>query len=56
MKLVEAIEAGDADLAEREAITHIRRLGDDLVTFLGIPHEVLESKARLLSASFSPGE
>ncbi len=56
MKLVEAIEAGDADLAEREAIMHIRGLGDDLVTFLGIPHEVLESKARLLSASFSPGE
>jgi DNA-binding GntR family transcriptional regulator len=56
MTLVEAIEAGDADLAEREAIAHIRGLGDDLVTFLDIPHEVLESKARLLSASFSSGK
>jgi len=56
MTLVEAIEAGDADLAEREAIAHIRNLGEELVTFLSIPHEVLVSKARLLSASFSPGE
>jgi len=54
--LVEAIEIGDADLAEREAITHIRNLGEELVTFLGIPHEVLESKAHLLSASFSMGK
>ena len=56
MRLVEAIEAGDAELAEREAVAHIRNLGEELTTFLGIPHEVLESKARLLSASFSPGE
>lgn len=56
IKLVEAIEAGNADLAEREAIAHIRGLGEELVIFLEIPHEVLESKARLLSASFSPGE
>jgi DNA-binding GntR family transcriptional regulator len=56
MALVEAIEAGDADLAERMAIAHIRQLGEDLVEYLGIPYEVLESKARLLSASFSPEE
>ena len=56
MKLVEAIEAGDANLAEREAIAHIKGLGDDLVTFLDIPHEVLESKAHILSASFSSGD
>jgi DNA-binding GntR family transcriptional regulator len=56
MALVEAIEVGDATLAEQQAIAHIRGLGDDLVTFLGIPHEVLESKARALSASFSPEE
>jgi DNA-binding GntR family transcriptional regulator len=56
MTLVEAIEAGDADLAERKAIAHIRNLGEELVVFLEIPHEVLESKAQLLSASFSPGE
>jgi DNA-binding GntR family transcriptional regulator len=56
MKVVEAIEAGDADLAEQKAIAHIRGLGEDLETFLGISHEVLESKARALSASFSPEE
>ena len=56
MLLVDAIEAGDVDLAERKAIAHIRNLGEELVTFLGIPHEELESKARLLSASFSPGK
>ena len=56
MTLVEAIEAGDADLAEQRAIAHIRGLGEDLETFLGISHEVLESKARALSASFSPEE
>ena len=53
--LVEAIEAGDANLAEREAIAHIRNLGEELVTFLNIPHEALESKARLLRASFFSG-
>jgi DNA-binding GntR family transcriptional regulator len=56
MALVEAIEAGNADLAERMAIAHIRQLGEDLVSYLGIPYEVLESKARNLSASFSPEE
>ena len=56
MSLVEAIEAGDADLAERQAIAHIRGLGEDLELFLGISHETLESEARLLSASFSPEE
>jgi DNA-binding GntR family transcriptional regulator len=54
MALVEAIEAGDADLAERMAIAHIRQLGEDLVSYLGIPLEALESKARSLSATFSP--
>jgi DNA-binding GntR family transcriptional regulator len=56
MTLVEAIETGDADLAEQQAIAHIRNLGRELVSFLGISKETLESKARLLSASFSPGE
>ena len=56
MALVNAIEAGDADLAERMAIAHIRKLGEELVEYLGIPYEVLESKARLLRASFSPEE
>lgn len=54
MKLVKAIEAGDADSAEYEAIAHIRGLGNDLVTFLDIPREILESKTRSLSASHSP--
>ena len=56
MKLVEAIEAGDFARAEQTAITHIRNLGKDLEIFLDISHEVLESKARLLNASFAPGE
>ena len=56
MTVVEAIEAGNADLAEQQAIAHIRNLGRELVSFLGISKETLESKARLLSASFSPGE
>ena len=56
MTLVEAIEAGDEKQAEQVAIRHIRNLGEELVTFLGIPQEILETKARLLSASFSPEE
>jgi DNA-binding GntR family transcriptional regulator len=56
MALVEAIEAGNADLAERMAVAHIRQLGKELVEYLGISYEVLESKARLLRASFSPEE
>jgi DNA-binding GntR family transcriptional regulator len=53
MALVEAIEASDPDLAEQRAMAHIRNLGEELVMFLGIPHEELESKARLLRASFA---
>jgi hypothetical protein len=34
-------------------MAHIRNLGEELVMFLGIPHEELESKARLLRASFA---
>lgn len=56
MALVEAIEAGDADMAEAMAVAHIRQLGVDLVEYLGIPYEILETKARYLSASFSPEE
>ena len=56
MTLVEAIEAGDADRAEQVAIAHIRNLGEELVTFLCISHEILESKARALRACFSPAE
>ena len=54
--LVKAIETADADLAERMAVAHIRQLGKELVEYLGISYEVLESKARLLRASFSPEE
>ena len=50
--LVEAIEAGDADLAAQRAIEHIRKLGEEVVTFLEIPIDLLNSKARLLSISF----
>ena len=54
--LVEAIAAGDAELAAEEAINHIRKLGEEVVVFLGIPNDLLDSKARLLSNLFSPGE
>ncbi len=54
--LVEAIEIGDAALAERKAIAHVRSLGKDLVTFLNIPHEVLEEKAHLLISGGLTGE
>jgi len=54
MTLVEAIEAGDIQHAEQVAIAHIRNLGEELVTFLGLSQEVLENKAHTLSASFSP--
>lgn len=56
MALVKAIEAADADLAERMAVAHIRQLGKELVEYLSISYDVLESKARLLRASFSPEE
>jgi DNA-binding GntR family transcriptional regulator len=53
MALVEAIEAGDADLAKGQAIAHIRGLGEDLGAFLGISRKILESEARTLCAPFS---
>lgn len=54
MALVDAIEAGDADLAERQAVAHVRSLGEELVEYLGISKEILESKARFLRAPLSP--
>ncbi|MCP4142047.1 MAG: GntR family transcriptional regulator [Chloroflexi bacterium] len=54
--LVEAIEAGDADLAAQKAIAHIHKLGEDLVSFLDIPNDILASKARSLGISFSLGK
>lgn len=48
MRLVEAIEAEDADIAEKEAIKHIQGLGNDLVIFLDISKDLLEFKANLL--------
>jgi DNA-binding GntR family transcriptional regulator len=53
MALVKAIEAGDADLAEQQATAHIHNLGKELVIFLGIPHEVLESKAKIFQTPFT---
>jgi DNA-binding GntR family transcriptional regulator len=52
IRLVEAIEAGQADQAEKEAVAHIRNLGAELVTFLGISNETLESRAYSMRASF----
>lgn len=56
MALVEAIEAGDANLAEQQATAHIRNLGKELITFLGIPHEVLESKVKIFQTPFTTQE
>lgn len=56
LALVEAIESGDPELAESRAISHIRQLGGELVGFLGFSHELLESKACLVSTLFTPQE
>jgi DNA-binding GntR family transcriptional regulator len=55
MALVQAIEAGDPDLAETCARAHIYTLKDQLASFLGIETQQLESKARLFGASFAAG-
>lgn len=55
MALVQAIEAGDPDLAERCARAHLYTLKEQLASFLGIETERLDSKARLFGASFVAG-
>jgi DNA-binding GntR family transcriptional regulator len=46
--IAEAIRAGDADLAAQRTIQHIRELSKELVTYLGIPADLLKDKERKL--------
>jgi DNA-binding GntR family transcriptional regulator len=44
LAIAEAIEAQDADLAERRAEEHIVDIGRQIVLYLGVPQELLERK------------
>lgn len=55
MAIVQAIEAGNPDLAETCARAHIYTLKNQLTSFLGIGRERLESQARLFGTSFAAG-
>ena len=46
--IAQAIAAGDADLAVQRTIQHIRELSKELVTYLGIPADLLKDKERKL--------
>ena len=49
--IVEAISARDAGLAARNVITHIKNLGEELTSFLGIPRDLLAEKEKQMLAS-----
>ena len=44
LAIAEAIEAQDADLAEQRAMEHIRDIGSQIVTYLGVSQELLDQK------------
>lgn len=44
LAIAEAIEAQDADLAEQRAMEHIRDIGAQIVSYLGVPQELLDQK------------
>lgn len=44
LAITEALEAGNADLAEQRAEEHIRDIGAQLVLYLGVPQEMLDQK------------
>lgn len=44
LAIAQAIEAQDADLAEQRAMEHIRDIGSQIVTYLGVPQELLDKK------------
>jgi DNA-binding GntR family transcriptional regulator len=44
LAITEAIEAQDADLAEQRAVEHIRDIGKQIVSYLGVPQELLDRK------------
>jgi len=47
--IVDAIAAGDAQMAIRQVITHIQHLGREFESYLGIPGELLEEKERQIN-------
>lgn len=50
--IVDAISAQDPELAARNVMIHIENLGDELVNYLGIPRELLDQKAQMISSVF----
>lgn len=48
LAMVDAIESGDADLAERQAVEHIHDIGRQLVLYLGVSQELLDRKTEHL--------
>jgi DNA-binding GntR family transcriptional regulator len=48
LAIAEAIEARDANLAEQRAVEHIRDIGDQLVSYLGVPQKLLDEKTKQL--------
>ena len=45
-QILDAIAAGDQVLAAQRVITHIRNLGEEFESFLGVPGELLREKER----------
>jgi hypothetical protein len=46
--IVEAIGAGDANLAAQRTIQHVRELSKEMVIYLGIPADLLSDKEHKL--------
>ena len=44
LAITEAIATQDADLAEQRAMEHIRDIGSQIVSYLGVPQELLDQK------------
>jgi len=44
LAITEAIEAQNPDLAEQRAVEHIRDIGKQIVSYLGVPQELLDQK------------
>ncbi|MBK9926052.1 MAG: GntR family transcriptional regulator [Anaerolineales bacterium] len=48
LAIAEAIEARNPDLAEQRAVEHIREIGNQLVSYLGVPQTLLDEKTKHL--------
>jgi DNA-binding GntR family transcriptional regulator len=48
LAIAHAIEARNADLAEQRAVEHIRDIGNQLVSYLGVPQQLLDEKTKQL--------